>query len=1254
MAGTRRHHQIADRVQLMGGKPRMRAHIAVRCVMAIPSFLVASAYPGYAQTAIVASSAPVTSKSPIVAPGASISPARTLTTIATPVPDPAPPKKKPVAGPDKRIPVRQAPLHIDPVRAPKPYVVTPYQPSILGAAMPSLAVSSVAVHPNVARFGARTSIDPRSKLYISAARAPRPFAGKLIGETRNAYQIVIDTNRVLARHTLAAPRSTSVAEYPAANVPVAPGIAPRPERLAVDVRTSHRHDVPRVTVNAAVVLRVVRRPAFETVPRYAGTRMYIDPAVAPTPYVEMPLSSAVELASLPPIDPRRISGSTMVAEVAKVRVRGRTVLRVVFSVEGNTSKARPSTATVDEPIALAGTIPAIAPGRTTSPMTPADTSIPTADPSATAPTIATRLEATDFIVFTVGEEELAPVLVVPGPNGPFVPIADFAALIGAVYQVKDASIFFAMQAADPLEAQLSVTTLRGTRKQKHRVDQVKLTDGDLLFQDGQWYAGVGALRELSALDVSYDRRSQSVVVASPRNRLPRYAAVDRREQRSMQYSAGSEDFIARGGPVAGAAMANSAWFPTLASLTYAFSKDNASGAWTGQGTFGASVLHGGLSVSGSAWSGQAKAATPDMTWLGGSPMSRWLTQARVGFGAATGIAPVPGNGISLTNAPFSRPIGLGTLPVSGLASPGAEIEIASGGKLLGVVTADAAGNWTSPVPVGFGQNLLEISTFGPQGVTRRTSILSLDGEHLPGGRFEYGVSAQRSRRDPATCLAISCGDMANVDLRWGVTPRLTIRAGASGLAPLDSLRRRAAWYGTVVAAPTSWLQLRHEQSGSGWMNSRVSVQPSLAFRADVVHEQFGSNQQAVPFWQAQRSANFREQSWASLTVRPVPNDLSRAWLSAYVRNVSGYRLNTQQLSTVVGGRFSGTLLNVGLDRTVARPTDYAAATTNLRLTSQLTIPQLRVGPRWLATSFFTLGSSMLLHVDKVPTLSTGLTTSVFRTLLMQVATDWHPGTRPSLRIQLQQRTKAAMLLQSVSSDGVGSQPFSASSSVLGSVLLPLDGRAPTFTGDLVALRARVRVLAFLDLNENGLRDIGEPPVTDLPTLVGTQKSVTDADGVAIVQGLPILEAIPVRSEQSVVQGQDGGNFVMSGVTRWARLVAYGETVVLLPFVAASQVTVELDPASAAGRTVWVTPLDRSADPVAPQWPFRDGTVLLGALAPGRYRLEGRRAGDAFASGSWGTCVLTVARASDMRVQIPEEFGSKGDRPCRVIGAAREP
>jgi hypothetical protein len=860
--------------------------------------------------------------------------------------------------------------------------------------------------------------------------------------------------------------------------------------------------------------------------------------------------------------------------------------------------------------------------------------------------------STQFVVLSAGDEELAPMSSIVSAEGPMLPLNEFVAQIGGVLTDDGDRITIDVRADDPVSVNFSASLRRGQRQEKSGTRALKLSPGDLERRDGQWFVSLGALHELTALDLNFDARSQSVVITSPRSAIPRFAAAVRRMERTNRPS-DARDLLAPMRPNARSRIATSSLFPTSASLTYSLSQDNTTGLFTGQGTVGAALLGGGLSVTGAIANGGQRTQSPDITWLGGNPLSRFLTQARVGWGAATGFAPWPGYGVSLTNAPFARAMALGTLPLSGISTPGAEIEIQSAGRLLGVVTADERGQWSSQVPVGFGQNLLDIATYGPQGVTRRSILRSLEGEHLPAGKVEYGITAQRGRNNAATCSLLGCGDLGNADLRWGVSSRVTLRAGVSSLRRTDSLGTRTGVisstpYASVVAAPTGWLQFRQDVGSSSWLRTRVIVQPTLAFRADAGHETFPGGSSAVPFWLMNRAANTEQESFASVTYRPISTDLGRLWINLLGRRTEGTRSNAQLTSAAVGARAAGSLVSLGADRIAITPIGIGVPYTRTRFSTSATIPQLRRGPRWLATSFATLGASYTPAESHIPGLTAGLTSTLFGSLLMQLGADWRPGAPPALRLQFQQRTSAAIVMQSLSTSRVGDAPVAGSTSILGSVLMPLNGKPPALSSDLVALRARVRVQAFLDRDGNGLSDPSEDRVPDLSLFVGTQRTVTDATGVAIVDGLPVLDALMVRPEELFVNAADGTIWVLAGPSPWARLVPYGETLVQLPYVLSAQATVLAD-GELLGTTLWISPLDQPDVPAVQRRFFADGSAPLGPLAPGQYRVEARRNDNAPAP--LASCLAELRAGEISRLRFPP--GLHDSTPRCVVDAPAE-
>ena len=63
-------------------------------------------------------------------------------------------------------------------------------------------------------------------------------------------------------------------------------------------------------------------------------------------------------------------------------------------------------------------------------------------------------------------------------------------------------------------------------------------------------------------------------------------------------------------------------------------------------------------------------------------------------------------------------------------------------------------------------------------------------------------------------------------------------------------------------------------------------------------------------------------------------------------------------------------------------------------------------------------------------------------------------------------------------------------------------------------RAGVSVRAFLDLNADGVRQEGEPPVVGAGIAIGSRVVVTNGHGRAVLWGVPAFEPVLVRVDSA--------------------------------------------------------------------------------------------------------------------------------------------
>jgi hypothetical protein len=261
-----------------------------------------------------------------------------------------------------------------------------------------------------------------------------------------------------------------------------------------------------------------------------------------------------------------------------------------------------------------------------------------------------------------------------------------------------------------------------------------------------------------------------------------------------------------------------------------------SGAWSaglGANLFGGS-LQGRLASAGPPRDGDVRV---DASWTGVWRKSRYVTQLRLGDGLATGPRPRTLRGLTLSNAPFLRPSLFGDIGFEGALGPGWEIEAYRGGRLIALDSADATGRFSFDLPVEYGENAMDFIAYGPFGEVRRFNRnYRVNGDVIPDRKVEYGLAV-------GACRADACRVSANLDLRYGITSRWTIRGGVDRFWR-DSLPGLSHPYlGLGGSIGNAW-GVEVEAVASAVMRGALRYEPSQDLRVTTEYHDFASGVQA--------------------------------------------------------------------------------------------------------------------------------------------------------------------------------------------------------------------------------------------------------------------------------------------------------------------------------------------------------------------------------------------------------------------------
>lgn len=515
----------------------------------------------------------------------------------------------------------------------------------------------------------------------------------------------------------------------------------------------------------------------------------------------------------------------------------------------------------------------------------------------------------------------------------------------------------------------------------------------------------------------------------------------------------------------------------------------------GGDAFGGSLAIGAHSVG----PADAGVARGDVSWTGVWEESAWLKQLRLGDGFSTGPRLRELRGVALTNAPFLRPALLGTSRYLGRLEPGWSVEAYQNGRLVAVDTTGVTGEYGFALPVRYGENPVDFVAYGPLGEVRefdRTYRVLAD--LLPSRRFEYGLSGGACR-DPR------CRASGNLDLRYGLTPRVTLQSGAdrfwrNGLADL--------WhpYARVTANPTNDWGLELSGVGNALVRGAVLFEPSIDLRVSAAAAAFDTRTQApIVTVSGQRSA------WSvSALLRPLPR-YGLFYFESNIDQVRGQSATTTRARLGASVQTGATRL-MPYVRVERQALDGAGSSTEPFVgVSAFVLPQPRWGPV-LGPAFFRGAVESRVwgggSAPRVTQASLFASRPVWGGVSLETGVVWQRGNRGPL-IQVTLNTYlSAMRSYTTMSAGAGS-PATVSQLVQGSVLWDrTGGRLATAPGPSIE-RAGVAGQVFLDRNQNGRRDPDEAPVAGVRVVIGSRLAVSDSQGSFRVWDLMPFEPVDV-------------------------------------------------------------------------------------------------------------------------------------------------
>ena len=490
----------------------------------------------------------------------------------------------------------------------------------------------------------------------------------------------------------------------------------------------------------------------------------------------------------------------------------------------------------------------------------------------------------------------------------------------------------------------------------------------------------------------------------------------------------------------------------------------------------------------------------DGSWTGVWRENPWVTQLRVGDGLSSGPRPRSLRGFALSNVPFLRPSLFGDIPFQGGLGPGWQIEAYRGGRLLAIDSANGLGRFSLDVPVEYGENPVDFIAYGPFGEVRQfNQTYRVVSDVIPARRFEYGLSM-------GGCRSVTCTVNGNVDLRYGVSPRWTVRGGMDQFWR-DTLPALSHPYVGVAGAIGNAWALELEGVAAAVVRGAVRFEPSENLRLSTEFNHFATG----PV-QPILTPNGRRSQWTTSAMTRPFRHRDDVYVDATLDRITattgdelsgrlGLSLYTSRLRLAPAFRFTH----------FSDPTGLASGQSFVSL-NVFSLPFPELGPVLGQVS-----GRAAWEVDnhgQTATMAAYLSRQLGRSMNVEVGAGWNRGMGTSLSLYLSTQLPSVRATTSITAPLHG--PAVADQFVQGSLLYDPANRRMAFASGPSLERAGVSGRVFLDENGNGRREEWEQVLPDVRIQAGFSSAISDSSGRYRVWDLPSFEPVLVTIDSTTL------------------------------------------------------------------------------------------------------------------------------------------
>jgi hypothetical protein len=517
--------------------------------------------------------------------------------------------------------------------------------------------------------------------------------------------------------------------------------------------------------------------------------------------------------------------------------------------------------------------------------------------------------------------------------------------------------------------------------------------------------------------------------------------------------------------------------------------------------------------------------------------------------------------------------------------PGWTIDAYRGGRLFAFDSVGADGRFTLPMPVAYGENVVDMVAYGPHGErVALQEFLRFSPALLARGQSEYEVSV-------GACALQDCRVAGSVEARAGVMSAMTVRGGLHYESSAGSTL--TVPYGSIVALlrPDLGVEIEGDTHGLTRVSSRFEPSPVSGLEAAWFNYPVVASER--PHY---LSGNrfLRLDAWTALSGRPGLATV-RAQLRYVPDPVAPRTELTLGSSHAVGGVHW---------RPYTTSTWSAGAASTGASGVEVLLPPSARATGWLRGTWFRALTEFDHESSRARRVEATLSRHVSRALRLETEAQWMATRGASLAARIVTHAPTFRGTARAHRTGAVSRDVGWDVGAGGSIAIDARERRVVMSSEPALNRGGLSVAAFLDLNADGQRQPGEPPVPDAVINAGNDVLVTNTDGRAYRWGVPALEPIVVAVDSESVPPH-------WRVPRARRVVLRNATTTHLELPVVPGSTLEgrviADGTAASGLELWL--IDQKTQERRPVEMFRDGTFYIMSVGPGSYTLLAAMKGD---------------------------------------------